>query len=715
MTDDLPVEAYYDQRLAGQPAVAPGGDRVAFTAEEFDGDEDESVGSLFVVPSDGSEPPHRLTRASDASSPKWSPDGRKLAFLAVRETDAAVRAAREKPVDEDETGDGEAEGEQEAVDEDADEAADDDEDDDGEDGEEEQQVWVFDLARGGDARQVTTREHGVAEFDWGPDGERLVVSARDPTEDEEEYIEQREDDGPVEVERLQHKVNGRGWLDDVDTHLFVVDVAEREERRLDGPVAAGCSAELGGGGLQPRWGPDGTLAYVSAQDRDEPDDTYAADLWTVEPDADDPEPSKVTDGSLQVSSPSWSPDGSRLGFVGADPENWHEPSDVYVADVGDGAGEREEEGGVRSLTDALDRTAMGARWLDDDRLVAAVANEGRTELYAVDAASGERERRFAEQDDATEIAAYGTFDADPESATVAPLVMTPNCREVYALDGDTDDATQLTSFSETLAPESTVECERVHYDVDDVTVEALVFSDADLDLADGDHPVVLDIHGGPMAYDAPTYSFLTHYWTSRGYVVCRVNYRGSTSYGFAFSDSIRGDWGDRETADLVGGVEALADRGWVDPERVFVTGFSQGGVNTAYVLTRSDVATAGAAQHGIYDYRAAFGTDDSHVWWENDFGLPWEHPEAYEASSSITDVDAIDAPLLVTAGGEDWRCPPGQAEQLYVSVKKQGLPAKLVVYPDLPHDFGGPEEAVHRIETVTEWFETHDPGRADDE
>jgi len=163
----------------------------------------------------------------------------------------------------------------------------------------------------------------------------------------------------------------------------------------------------------------------------------------------------------------------------------------------------------------------------------------------------------------------------------------------------------------------------------------------------------------------------------------------------------------------VAGVEAAVDRGWADPDRVFVTGFSQGGVNTAYVLTRSDVATAGAAEHGIYDYRSAYGTDDSHVWWDDDFGQPWSDPETYDRTSSITDVDRIDDPLLITAGGQDWRCPPTQAEQLYVSVKKQGVPAKLVVYPNLPHSYGGPEEATHRLKTLLDWFEDHDPAVED--
>ncbi|PSP20226.1 S9 family peptidase, partial [Halobacteriales archaeon QH_10_67_13] len=122
---------------------------------------------------------------------------------------------------------------------------------------------------------------------------------------------------------------------------------------------------------------------------------------------------------------------------------------------------------------------------------------------------------------------------------------------------------------------------------------------------------------------------------------------------------------------------------------------------------RSDAFAAAAAEHGIYDFRSTFGTDDNHLWHEWEFGLPWEEPERYERISSITDVGEIETPLLLTAGENDWRCPPTQAEQLYVSVRKQGVDAKLVIYQDEHHNVGDPDRAIHRLETLTEWFEEH--------
>ena len=234
--DELPVSAYYDQERVGSPAVSPSGDRVAFTLTEHDAEAEEAVTSLFVAPTDGSREPHRLTRLAGASSPAWSPDGSKLAFLAARDADAELRGATSKGDADDDGGDhaagGDADGE-DAEDEDTESGGDGSDDDEAAYGEEASQVFVFDLELGGDPRQVTTREHGVDELDWGPDGERLVVSAPDPTEAQAAYLESREDGGPIEVERVQHKANGHGWTDEARNYLFVVDVATRDLERLD--------------------------------------------------------------------------------------------------------------------------------------------------------------------------------------------------------------------------------------------------------------------------------------------------------------------------------------------------------------------------------------------------------------------------------------------------------------------------------------------------
>jgi len=706
MPDPVPIDAYYDLSTVSSPAVSPDGERVAFVVEEQAPDDDEARRSVFVAPADGSREPHRLTRASDAAAPTWSPDGRRLAVTAARERDVALAVGRDQAADA-----GAAAEADEAAAADADEGTapheDGGQDDPGTGGEDEPkpQVWVFDMELGGDARQVTDFEEGVRAFDWGPGGERVVVSARDPTEEERAYLQQRrEEGGPVETERLQHKFDGSGWLDTVTTYLFVVDLETRERTKLED--AAGAGAFEAAGGLQPAWAPGERIAFVTNR-TERPDDSNAMDVHTIAPDGSDRRRHTEDEMAQDLA---WSPDGERLAFTRRPPDNWYVPMDACVLDV--------ERGSVESVSAALDRTISrgGApTWLDEGTLLALVGDEGwrRPVRLHVD---GAPERAFDKLGRDEILAA-----ADADGGTVAVVRSHPTTGEdVYAMDAagldasprDDDPLVRLSAVNgDLVADHAMPETTRLTFESDDgQMVEAIVYHPAEFDPADPEPlPTVLDIHGGPMSYDAPRFGFQEAVFTSRGYLVVQVNYRGSTSYGRAFCEVLKGDWNDREVADLRAGVDAVIERGWADPDRLFATGFSQGGVNTAYLLADTDRFAAAAAEHGVYDMRSSFGTDDSHNWFEADFGLPWEAPEAYDRASSITDVGEIDTPLLVTAGGEDWRCPPTQSEQLYVSLRKQDVPAKLVVYPDEHHDIGDPDRAVHRLEELTGWFERFDP------
>jgi dipeptidyl aminopeptidase/acylaminoacyl peptidase len=700
MTEPLPLESYYDVTLLSDVALSPSGERAAFVATEYDDEEDESHASLFTVPTDRSDEPYRLARASDANSPKWSPDGSKLGFVAAREEDVELTVGRSEDEDEEED---------EAVDSGNEDGEGDEDEETGTGGEGPRpQLWVFDMERGGDAGQVTDRDEGVEDFDWGPDGDRVVIASRDPTDEEAEYLrERRDEDGPIEVDRLQHKFDGRGWLDDVTTYLFVVDVDAREERRLDDAYARGAGAVMSG--PEPRWSPDGERIAFRSYRGEDPDDTYVQDVYTVAPDGDDLR--RVTDGDLAAERLSWNDDGSQLAFVGRVPDNWYVPSEIYVADVA--------AGDYRSISASLDRTlAWGGppQWIDDGTIVALVADEARTRLCRFDATGDDPERVFERQREDESI-----VGVDVAAGTVAAIVTHPGAgRDLHAMGvadldagaGADDPRRRLTATNDDLlATYDQPDVHRLSFESDDGTeIEALAFAPPDFDPDDPDpRPLVLDIHGGPMTYDQPGWAFKDGVYTTRDYVVLRVNYRGSTSYGRDFCERLKGEWNTVEVEDLLAGVETAVDRGWADPDRLFCTGFSQGGVNTAYVLTRDDPFVAAAAEHGIYDAQSCFGTDDSHNWWEADFGLPWENPEAYDAVSSITDVGEIDTPLLLTAGEEDWRCPVTQAEQLYVSVKKQGVPARLVVYTGEHHNVGAPDRAIHRFEELLDWFAEHDP------
>ncbi|MFB6095662.1 MAG: prolyl oligopeptidase family serine peptidase, partial [Halodesulfurarchaeum sp.] len=566
------------------------------------------------------------------------------------------------------------------------------------------QVWVFDMERGGDARQVTDRTEGVREFDWGPHGNRLVIAARDPTEEQEEMLEERREGGPIEIERLQHKADGVGWLDEVKTYLFVVDLETGAQQRLDETHGAGILEPLMG--LQPAWGERG-IAYVTNR-TERPDDSMVADVFVIDPDEDDPEPERVTDGDIYAESLEWGPEGRQLAFVGGEPTNWYKPNEVYVADLTDGS--------VSSRSGSLDRTVAWngvPRWLDADELLCVFADEGWDRIVRLSTEEGaQRTFEWLPRD-----RTIGFFDmaggtlaltiSDPEGGHD---VYTLSADDIEAGPGDEDPLTRLSALNEELVSQHLLPTvERVEYtNGDGDTIEAIGYLPPERD-ADERVPLVVSIHGGPMSYDAPEFRFDLAYLVGQGYGVLKPNYRGSTSYGGDFAERLRGTRGTLETDDVLSGVEHLVEAGVADPDRLFITGFSYGGITTVHVLTRDDRFAAGVAEHGIYDFYANFGTDDNHRWHEDEFGVPWENPDTYRDISSLTEVDQIDTPLCITAGENDWRCPPTQAEQLYVSLRKLGVDAKLVVYQDEHHAITEPERAKHRLETIADWFAEHDP------
>jgi dipeptidyl aminopeptidase/acylaminoacyl peptidase len=670
---DLPEQLADHYRLTNltDVAVSPDGERIAYVTSEFDAEANERLSSLFAVPADGSRDPHRLSRVSTASSPKWSPDGTRLGFLAARDEDASLRADNDDP----------------------DVEADEDEGP-------ETQLWSYNLALGGDARQLTTFDEGVREFDWGPDGERVVVSARDPTEDQQEYLEQREEGGPVEVTRLQHKYDGTGWLDDVTSYLFVVDVESRETTRID--EAYGAGAREPATGLAPAWSPDGErIAFLSTR-ADRPDNATYTDVYTIRPDGTGL--AKLTDGDLATGGGTWGPNGRYLAFPGSDADDAYDPTKLQIADT--------EADEVYPVSASLDRPlGRGGAfdWTDDETLLGLIGDEGRTRLVRFDATRDDPERVYEGQSALENVGQLG-IGGDTLALGISGPHESPNVHSLSVADVDGDAApAPLTDLNGDLLGEyDEPEVRWIEFESDGQPVEALFYLPPGHEAGD-DPPLITTIHGGPISYDRPGFNYDYTFWANRGYALLRVNYRGSSSYGGEFSGSIEGDWGHWEPADVIAGIEYVTDEGRVDEDRVFVTGFSYGGAQTAYILSQSDVATAGAAEHGIYDRYAYFGTGDSHNRMQRDFGLPWEDEATYRDISSITDVGEIDAPLLVTAGGQDWRCPPTQSEQLYVSVSKQGVDSKLVVYEDENHNIGDPDRAVHRVTELTEWFESHDP------
>ena len=662
--DDL-----YELKEITELAISPDGSRVVYVEKQIDRGQDRSFGNLWLVSAEGSGEPRRLTRGLwNDRCPMWSPDGKQVAFLSDRADEAEIyRQKRDLKQDK---------------------------------GKPKFQIWILDLQQGGEARQVTSYSEGV-EYDeesecyhWAPDNKRLVFVGRDPTEQQKEYLKSRD---PIVVTRLRHKYDGKGYLDDVRTHLFVIDVNSRAVTRLTGDDY---------GDHSPRWSPDGhSIAFISNRSKN-PDDTSYQDLWGITSKGDDLR--QLSKGNARIEHPRWSPDGKYIACVcspGA--QNYYALRHIMVVDA--------EENGHWIPTKGLDNTVDDYRyplWSPDNRwLYVVIARGAQGRLVRMPACvEGKAEIMWQSQGTDSQLELFD-LSADG-SITVFTLASPQRPRDVYSLPTEAllnprAVPTRLTQVNDKfLTGKALNTTSRITVTgAEGDPVEVLVDFPPDFD--DRPRPAILWIHGGPMGYDAPAFNKEVAVFTGQGYVVIRANYHGSTSYGEKFCSSIRGEWGIREETDLLAAVDEVINRGWADPQRVYIGGVSYGGCLTNWMMGRTHRFRAAVSERGEADYFSAFGTDDQQLWISSDLGLPWENPENYWRVSPIRLVKNMNTPVLFIDGAEDWRCPLSNTEQLYISLRKRGVETQLVIYPGESHSFSKPCHLVDRLKRILAWLEQH--------
>ncbi|MEO9322040.1 serine hydrolase [Nocardioides sp. C4-1] len=642
--------------VPSQPALSPDGARVVYVLRTLDLEADRNVDELWLVPVDGAAP-RRLTAGPADTTPTWSPDGRRIAFL---------RDGRPHLLDPD----------------------------------------------GGDAEPLGHAPAGAGRPAWSPDGSRLAFAAPvDPAGDD------APDGAPLVARRADYQVDGAGMLGAVRRQLFVLDVSADGgscRQVTDGPEHAGDPAWSPDGrtlAFTRKVGDDSDLTYRTAVHLLDVDDPKA-EVRTVAL-ADGVAGAVSFDAGTDAGA-----DGADLLVIGypGDPVGHQH---LLRVDPGSPGGTGGTDEAVVSLSAHLDRNVMAGgpaypggrpQRTADGTLLVCVRDHGCTHVWALGDEPGADARPV--------VAGAGRVVSGLSvvGGTAVVALGTPTSHgEIVAVDVASGAETVLTDHGAALADVALVEPEERTFTISDGTSVQGWLLRPDAAEHPGPRPLLLDVHGGPHnAWNAAADQMHPYHQelVARGWAVLLVNPRGSDGYGEAFFDGVHGAWGVADHRDFLEPVDTLVAEGVVDADRLAVTGYSYGGFMTCWLTGHDDRFKAGVAGGVVSDMTSMFGTcDDGHCMSAYELGgTPWDQPEAYAAMSPITAVHRVSTPTLVLHGADDLTCPLGQGQQWHTSLRGLGVPTELVVYPGASHAFvllGRPSHRLDYARRLVEWVEQH--------
>ena len=296
---------------------------------------------------------------------------------------------------------------------------------------------------------------------------------------------------------------------------------------------------------------------------------------------------------------------------------------------------------------------------------------------------------------------------------IAYTVASPDKPADVAVTGSRTQTRTLTALNADVLPHldlATVEEIQVESSHDGQTIEAWIARPPDFK-PDGSFPLLLEIHGGPHTMYGPTFAAEIQRYAAEGYVTVWANPRGSTGYGEAFAQAIDRAYPGYDYDDLMSVVDAVIAKNYVDPQRLFVTGGSGGGVLTAWIVGKTDRFAAAATIKPVINWftEALTGDIAAYVWRHWIREDPWENPQAYFERSPISLVGNVSTPTLVMVGEQDWRTPTWEAEQLYTALNFRNIDTALIRIPEAPHSIASrPSRLIAKTDNIMGWFSRYD-------
>lgn len=647
----IAIDDYFRILGVHDPQLSPDGQWVAYAVDTSTLKTDKNQTRIWMIPTAGGDA-IPLTAESDSSShPRWSPDGKFLAFLSERNGGQT-------------------------------------------------QVWLLNRL-GGDAEQLTHTIQDVDDFAWSPDGRRLVLVLKDPTTEELHAHKTKSDGGdgasaddekkskstkPWVIDRLQFKVDTVGYLDRRRNHLYVFDIGKKSLTQ----ITSGDFDDA-----EPVWSPDSKLiAFSSNRSKPDPDLTYNTDIWTVDAANTDKGAhlTQVTTNPGLDNQPTWSPDGQSLAYVTMLDPKLFDYATRHLA-ISPAVG-----GPAKVLTLSLDRMVSSPRFAPDGKSIYFIADDDGTQNLLSVSPAGENLARPIPGRLMVEA-----FTVSRTGDVVAQIATIDRPDELFAIPGGK--LTQITHVNDALfAQLKLTHGEYVHFQSKDGThVSGYLYKP--LDYVSGQkYPTLLIPHGGPVWAYYAEFSHLAQIYAANGYAVLFPNPRGSSGYGQDYCKAIFADWGNKDFQDDMAFVDYALAQGIADPDHLGVGGWSYGGISTDFIITQTTRFKAAISGAGAAEFISLYGHDQYQKDYEAELGLPWATPAVWEHVSAFRNITKVTTPTLFLGGNIDANVPILGGEQMYQALKRLGVPTELVVYPDEYHEFTLPSHIADRLRRDLAWY-----------
>lgn len=642
----------FDLRYISDPQIAPQGDRIAYLLNTKDVMQDANRSSIWITDADGKHPYPLLEPGETASHPRWSPDGTRLLFL-------SARSGRN-------------------------------------------QLYVHDWATGKQTQPYNFTS-SPANVQWSPDGRQVAFTMRVPFQRESWVQLPQKPKGaqwtapPVLIEKLKFQADGQGFVPDTYTHLFVMDLRGGQPRQLT-RGAFNVSGNFD-------WSPDSKAIYLSANHRED---------WEYTPSNTEIHRVELSTGHLTTltdrlgpdAAPRVSPDGRTIAYLGYDDAYLGYQIDaLYLMDA-DGSN-------ARLLSKGFDRQVADIQWAADGKgLYFQYDTEGNTRIAYIDL-QGEV------SDLATNVGGLsigrpysgGAFTV-ANNGRFAFTHSTPDHPADLALGQAGQPVQRLTEVNAgLLAHKQLGQVEEIWYrsSYDGQRIQGWICKPPNFDSAKK-YPLLLEIHGGPFANYGDRFSMEVQLYAAAGYVVLYTNPRGSSSYGKDFGNLIHHNYPNQDYDDLMTGVDEVIKKGYIDANRLYVTGGSGGGVLTAWIVGKTDRFRAAVVAKPVINWYSFVLHADNPAffsrYWFPDY--PWEATEHYMKRSPITLVGNVSTPTMLLTGEQDHRTPMSETEQYYTALKLRKVETALVRIQDSGHGIANkPSNLINKVSYILAWFERY--------